>query len=201
MFIIWFWIFGFWIFRFFEKRKVEKYRHFALFSWCEIMHVDVFVRFWWFFIQPKICSGARVSPRPEAQKKVIFCTGYVFMWAAASRQRSEDRLRRANTTLCIWAAASQTAARRPTAASQHNPMYIYIWAAASQQRPEGRLRRANTTLCIYIYTCTHHTSSSIDPHAINQHNPFIAHCSGSMLSLVWVRIYWAKSIKPYVCKI
>ena len=55
-----------------------------------------------------------------------------------------------------------TAARRPTAASHTHPMYVYI--------------------C--MHTSHHHPLT----HAINHHNPFIAHCSGSMLSLVWVRI-------------
>ena len=62
---------------------------------------------------------------------------------------------RAQAMYIYMGGGKPTAARRPTAASQHNPMYIYIWAAASQQRPEGQLRRANTTLLIYIYIHAH----------------------------------------------
>ena len=111
-----------------------------------------------------------------------------------------------------------TAARRPTTASHHT-----LWAVASQQRPEGQLWQAITPYtymhahithainhehvvaplkccCKYwtlygCYVCVYDIlEATCGLLMMSFTNPFVVHCSGSMLSLVWVRM-----LEPEVC--
>ena len=121
-------------------------------------------------------------------KNIIFRAQamYIHVWAAASQQRPKGQLRQANTTLLLlygWRQANS--GPKANCGKPHTP---YVCIYGRWRTDSGPKANCGKPTQPYIYACTHHTPSihpsSIDPHAINQHNPFIVHCSGSMLSLV-----------------